>query len=125
MYALLGAVIDRISTARALAFNFIVRLRRVIQLPAHMSKLSFLDDPPRDENVTDYDKQHVGLYLRLLDADAHRASWREVVKIVFGIDPASDYARARRVYDNHLARARQIAASGHRDLLFQKGAPRG
>lgn len=89
-----------------------------------MPKLTFLDDPPTDDNVTDYDRQHTSLYLRLLDAETQRASWRDVVKVIFGIDPASDYARARRVYDNHLHRARHIAAGAHRDLLSRKGAPR-
>ena len=89
-----------------------------------MPKLTFLDDPPRDENVTGYDQQHVGLYLRLLDAEADRANWRDVAKVIFGIDPSGDYARARRVYDNHLARARLLAASGHKDLLSRKGKSR-
>lgn len=88
-----------------------------------MPKPTFLDDPPLDDNVTDYDRQHVGLYLRLLDAEAQRANWRDVAKVVFGIDPTSHYTRARHVYDGHLARARLLAASGHRDLLSQKDEP--
>jgi len=88
-----------------------------------MPKLTFLDDPPSDDNVTDYDRQHVSLYLRLLDAEAQRANWREVVNVVFGIDPTSHHARARHVYDCHLARARFLAASGHRDLLSRKDEP--
>lgn len=90
-----------------------------------MAKLTFLDDPPRDENVTAYDQEHVGLYLRLLDAEAQRANWRDVVKVIFGLDPASDYGRAQRVYDNHLARARLLAASGHRDFLSRGSKMRG
>jgi hypothetical protein len=90
-----------------------------------MPKLTFLDDPPLDDNVTDYDRQHVSLYLRLLDAEAQHANWRDVVKVVFGLDPASHYSRARHVYDGHLARARFLAASGHRDLLSRKGTPSG
>ena len=89
-----------------------------------MPKLSFVDDPPSSDSVTDYDRQQAGLYLRLLDAEAQRANWRDVVKIVFGIDPSSDFARARRVYDGHLARAHLIAAGAHRDLLQKGTAPR-
>lgn len=88
-----------------------------------MTRLTFLDEPPSGDGATEYDRQHAGLYLRLLDADAQRANWREVVKVIFGLDPTADFARARRVYDNHLARARLIAASGHRDLLAPKGKP--
>lgn len=89
-----------------------------------MPKLTFLDDPPTGEGVTEYDREHASLYLRLLDAEAQRANWREVVKLVFGIDPGSDFPRARRVYDNHFERARFIAAGAHKDLL-RKGAPTG
>lgn len=87
-----------------------------------MPKLTFVDEPLGGDNATDYDRQHASLYLRLLDAEAQRANWRDVVKVVFGIDPASDFARARRVYDNHLARAHVIAGGAHKDLL-RKGAP--
>ena len=88
-----------------------------------MPKPNFLDEPPIGDNVTDYDRQHARLYLRLLDAEAQRANWHEVVKVVFGLDPSADFARARRVYDNHLARARLVSASAHRDLLTPKGKP--
>jgi len=89
-----------------------------------MPKHTFLDDPPLDYNVTDYDRQHVSLYLRLLDAEAQRADWHDVVKVVFGLDPAANFARARHVYDGHLRRARFLAASGHRNLLSRKGEPK-
>ncbi|MEO8883005.1 MAG: DUF2285 domain-containing protein [Devosia sp.] len=85
-----------------------------------MAKLIFLDEPPTGDNLTDYDRQHAGLYLRLLDAEAQRANWHDVVKVIFQIDPAKDFARAKRVYANHLDRAHWVAASGHRDLLPKK-----
>jgi hypothetical protein len=37
--------------------------------------------------LTGYDQQHLVTYLRLLDADAEGADWREVAKIVLHIDP--------------------------------------
>ena len=73
---MLVGVIEAISRARTLAFNFIVRLRRTTYFPADMPKLTFLDHPPSDANVTAYDQEHVGLYLRLLDAEAQRAPGR-------------------------------------------------
>ena len=104
-------------------FSLIPRLRRTTYSLIGMPKLIFLDEPPEGDNTTEYDREHAALYLRLLDAEAQRANWREVVKVIFGLDPTADFARARRVYDNHLARARLIAASGHRDLLAPKGKP--
>ena len=41
---------------------------------------------------------------RLLDADAQRADWREVARIVLHIDPQDQSDRARRAFDSHLSR---------------------
>jgi len=82
----------------------------------------YLDQPPQSTTLTDYDRQHTKLYLRLLDATTDSADWREVARVLFGIDPESEPERARRVYDSHLARARWMTANGYRQLL-QGGAP--
>ena len=76
-----------------------------------------LDRPPDAAVVTDYDLAHRITYLRLLDAAVEGADWREVARIVLGLDPARDHNRARQVYENHLARARWMTESGYRDLL--------
>ncbi|RWM32012.1 MAG: DUF2285 domain-containing protein [Mesorhizobium sp.] len=80
----------------------------------------FDDTAPTGDKLTDYDRSHVKLYMRLFDADADGADWREVVKVLFGIDPAKEPQRARRVHDNHLARARWMTRNGYRHLLRQK-----
>src|SRR5450755_3454 len=72
---------------------------------------------PSDSVLTAYDEQHVVTYLRLLDADAQRADWREVARIVLHIDPEHDSDRARRVHDSHLSRAKWMAEHGYRRLL--------
>lgn len=77
----------------------------------------FDDAAPTGDELTDYDRAHIKLYMRLFDADADGADWREVVKVLFGLDSAVDPKRARRVYDSHLARARWMTRSGYRDLL--------
>ena len=67
----------------------------------------FEDRPPESDKVTSYDELHFVTYRRLLDAEAAGAEWREVVRVVFGLDPErSDCARG--VHDSHLARARWI-----------------
>ena len=40
------------------------------------------DTAPTDAVLTGYDEQHKITYLRLLDADAEHADWREVARIV-------------------------------------------
>lgn len=72
---------------------------------------------PTEAQVTDYDRAHAILYLRLLDAAEEGAAWEEVSRIVLGIDPRYEHARAKRAYDTHLARAQWMTKRGYRDLL--------
>ena len=79
--------------------------------------IAFSDDPPQSASMTDYDRQHLALYVRLLDAAEEGASWTEVVRVLFGLDPKREGERARRVYDSHLARALWMTHHGYSDLL--------
>lgn len=72
---------------------------------------------PTSADITDYDRRHIKLYMRLLDATADGADWTEAVEVLFGIDPVREPDRARRVHDSHLARARWMTQSGYRQLL--------
>jgi hypothetical protein len=56
-------------------------------------------------------------YLRLLDADAEGADWREVARIVLHIDPENYPERARKAFDSDLARARWMTNQGCGHLL--------
>ena len=83
--------------------------------------------PPLDPNVADvaptnsalttYDEEHIITYLRLLDADAEGADWREVARLVLHIDPELEPARARTAFDSHLIRAKWMTEQGYRHLL--------
>jgi predicted secreted protein len=75
------------------------------------------DEPPAADQVTDYDLGHSTTYLRLLDAQADGADWREAAQIILGLDPSANAERARRIHDSHLARAQWMTRSGYRDLL--------
>lgn len=76
----------------------------------------FLDEPPVGQRLTSYDREHMTLYLRLLDAARDGADWREAVQILFGLDPGFDPQRARHIHDAHLARARWMSERGYREL---------
>ena len=67
--------------------------------------------------VTDYDKAHLKLYLRLLDADAEGAAWEEAARQLLHIDPVAERDRALRRHETHLARARWMTERGYLDLL--------
>ena len=80
------------------------------------------DTAPAEPVLTGYDEQHLVTYLRLLDADAEGADWREVANVVLHIDPDREPERARRAWESHLARAKWMTENGYRHLLLG-GAP--
>jgi hypothetical protein len=75
------------------------------------------DTAPIPDQLTDYDEQHKITYLRLLDAHAEGADWKEVARIVLHIDPDAEPGRARRAWETHLTRAQWMTEHGYRHLL--------
>ncbi len=75
------------------------------------------DHAPTESMLTDYDHQHLVTYMRLLDAEAEGADWREVARIVLRIDPDREPERARSAYETHLERAKWMTEHGYRHLL--------
>ncbi len=82
-----------------------------------MTVPAFEDRPPEGLRITSYDERHLATYLRLLDADAEGADWREVVMALFGLDADRDPEHAKTVHDSHLARARWMTETGYRYLV--------
>ena len=85
----------------------------------------YLDSPPTSSELTDYDRNHLKLYLQILDAAADGADWRDVVRVLFEIDAKKDPVRAQKIHDSHLARARWMTTTGYRLLLRDPEPPRG
>ncbi len=83
-----------------------------------MTQVAFADRAPTEDGLTDYDHAHLKDYLRLLDAETEGADWREVVSIIFGLDPTSEPTRTKTLYETHLARARWMSKSGYRHLIW-------
>lgn len=82
-----------------------------------VSNDEFLDEPPGGPALTSYDRAHLKLYLRLLDADSQGADWTDVAKTLFGLCASSDGERAKRVHSAHLARAKWLSEKGFAELL--------
>jgi len=86
-----------------------------------------MQKPPLDPDVADtapsdavlilYDEEHIITYLRMLDAHAVSADWKEVARIVLHLDPDREPDRARKAFDSHLARAKWMTERGYRHLL--------
>jgi hypothetical protein len=83
------------------------------------SKSEVSDEVPQANAVTPYDLQHATTYLRLLDAEAEGADWREVARLLLGLDPRRDPERAHQVWQDHLARAQWMSEHGYRQLLVR------
>ncbi|MBU6298943.1 MAG: DUF2285 domain-containing protein [Alphaproteobacteria bacterium] len=77
------------------------------------------DVAPTVEALTDYDYTLLVVYIRMLDAEAAKADWREVVRVLFKIDPEKEPARALRMYDSHMMRAHWMTQQGYRHLLME------
>lgn len=81
------------------------------------------DEAPTGRDITVYDEAHFVTYLRLLDAEADGADWREVAQIVLHRDPVADPTRTRRCWEGHLARAHWLTNQGYRSILEQACEP--
>ena len=81
------------------------------------SAMALMNTPPGADKPTDYDWAHRVCYLRLLDADAAGADWREVVRTVMHLDPEADAEGAKAAWQSHLERAKWMTTHGFRDYL--------
>jgi hypothetical protein len=98
------------------------RARAVKHVPHHSGHRETLvtpiqDEPPQLDRISPYDEVHLANYIRLLDAEAEGADWREAVAVIFGLDPNKEPDRAKRVHDSHLARAHWIRNTGYQFLF--------
>jgi hypothetical protein len=75
------------------------------------------DTASSDSVLTSYDEEHLITHLRLLDADAQGADWREVARIVLHLDPENEPDRARRAFESHLSRVKWMTEHGYGHLL--------
>lgn len=75
------------------------------------------DEAPWSDHLTDYDRAHFDIYLRLLDATAEGAAEAEIIRVVLRVDPVGDPDRAQKMLQSHLKRARWMTETGYRDLL--------
>ena len=80
------------------------------------------DEAPAGDAITGYDERHYVTYLRLLDAKAEGADWKEVAQIVLHRDPAIEELRTYRCWQSHLERAQWLSREGYRKILEQAAA---
>jgi Uncharacterized conserved protein (DUF2285). len=79
--------------------------------------IKIADDVPLSDHVTDYDRDHFVIYVRLLDAERDGASNDDMARNILGIDPTKEPDRAKRALASHLNRAHWMTKQGYKDLL--------
>lgn len=75
---------------------------------------------PWDDALTDYDRAHFKLYMRLIDAEDSGATLAEMAQVLFEINAGAEPERARIAVESHLARARWMTEVGYRLLLQER-----
>ena len=83
---------------------------------------SVADEAPFEHTLTSYDEQHLLVYADLLETETDGGDWDEAALLVLRIDPVIEPVRARRVWENHLTRARWLAEHGYGHLLGAQAA---
>ena len=71
------------------------------------------DEAPGADTLTGYDEEHLITYRGLLDAEREGAEWDEAALLVLSIDPIREPARARRMWESHLTRAKWLLEHGY------------
>ena len=68
---------------------------------------------PWSGEVSTYDREHLTLYARLLDASAEGANQAEMARAIFGFDLSENPDRALQIVESHLARAIWMTQHGY------------
>jgi len=71
---------------------------------------------PTGDVVTDYDRAHLQLYIRLLDARSAGKSSDDMCRFVLEIDPDGDPDGAHKLLKSHLERAAWMSSIGFRQI---------
>lgn len=80
------------------------------------------DIAPTGDEITTYYERHFVTYMRLLDAKAEDADWKEVAQIVLHRDPSFEELRTYRCWQSHLERAQWLSREGYKRILEQAAA---
>ena len=77
-------------------------------MPSRQHRIA--DAPPNDAAVTVYDRNHLKLYMRLLDASEAGATLEDVASLLLGIDANKEPERAQRLLAELRNWRRSVAA---------------
>lgn len=77
------------------------------------------DAAPLEDCLTEYDRQNLQLYLRLLDSEESGLTWQDAARQLLHVEADIEPDRARVMHDTHLSRAHWMSTTGYRLLLCE------
>jgi hypothetical protein len=81
------------------------------ELPAGLKSLA-----PSSDAVTQYDRDHLQEYVKLLDAVARGMNDDEMCGCILKIDPSYDRSQAHQTLESHIRRAQWMTKTGFRQI---------
>ena len=75
-----------------------------------------IEPAPNGDVVTDYDRAHLQLYIRLLDARSAGTSSDDMCRFILEIDPISEPDNSQKLLESHLERADWMSSVGFRQI---------
>ena len=82
-----------------------------------------LTEPPVSDHLTDHDRAHFKINLRVLDGVADGADPAEIARVVLGADMNRDPERGYRLFEAYHRRAVWMTKQGYRELAGLDSAP--
>ncbi len=89
----------------------------MIDKPAGPAAAEAIATPLDSDQLTAFDRTHLVVYLRVLDAVADGVDWTVIARDVIDVDPSPNEAAAKRVFEAYRARAQWMARVGYRLLV--------
>ncbi len=74
------------------------------------------DVAPRGDVITDYDRAHFQVYIRLLDARSGGKSSDDMCRIILEIEPTTNPDSTLKLLESHLERADWMCRVGFRQI---------
>ncbi|MEJ6395509.1 DUF2285 domain-containing protein [Gymnodinialimonas sp. 2305UL16-5] len=74
-----------------------------------------------DQNGKQHTTDDLKKYLRLLDAEAEGADWKEIASLLLEFDVTADPDIARQIYMDELYAAHELAEDGYLRFMLKSG----
>lgn len=82
--------------------------------------ITILAEPPKEAEVTDYDREHFLTYARLIDAERAGLCWKAAASTILLCDVEADPDNTHRCWEAHLARARWVVTGAPEKALARR-----